>query len=386
MWLSSSTALRSFFRFFMVFGMVQAGLARERGPRVEVVCPAPPIAVKLAEQKVFVYELHITNFDTAPLTLKRLEVFADEDKSMPLKVISDDALSSVMVEAGSMSGAKDPQIIGPAKRAVVFLWIELGLDKALPGSLRHRMVFAGGTGAGGAAAESRLEDFSVPVRQETAVILGPPFEGGVWLAGDGPGNDTNHRRSMIAIDGQVHDAQRFAIDWVKVGSNGDSHHDGTTGNENWWGYGEPILAVADGEVTQVLDGISENTPRVLPKEVTLDNIVGNYVILRVAPNRYVTYAHLQTGSIKVRPHDQVVRGTMIGRLGNSGQATAPHLHLHVTDGNSVLQSEGVPFIFSSFTDLGPGSAYVLDKHASIPRTDSIPGQDEVIEFPVVTKR
>ncbi len=55
-----------------------------------------------------------------------------------------------------------------------------------------------------------------------------------------------------------------------------------------------MLAVADGEVTQVLDGIPENTPRVLPQKVTLDNIAGNYIILRIAPNLYVSYAHLQT--------------------------------------------------------------------------------------------
>jgi murein DD-endopeptidase MepM/ murein hydrolase activator NlpD len=369
--------------------MVQAALARERGPRVEVVCPSPPIAVKLAGQKVLVYELHITNFDTTQLTLKRLEVFADGDKSQPLKVISDDALAAVMVEAGSMSGAKDSQTIGPAKRAVAFLWIELGLDKPLPASLSHRMVFAASTPGqetGSAAAESTLEDFPVRVSQDAAVILGDPFEGGVWLAGDGPGNDSNHRRSIVAIDGQIHDAQRFAIDWVKVGPNGDSHHDGTARNENWWCYGEPILAVADGDVTQVLDGIPENTPHVLPKEVTLNNIVGNYVTLRIAPTRYVTYAHLQTGSVRVRVHDHVARGTLIGRLGNSGQATAPHLHLQVTDGNSVLQSEGVPFIFSSFTDLGPGSDYELNKHLSVPRTDSVPGKDEVIDLPGIKKQ
>jgi hypothetical protein len=389
MWISSSTVLRSFFTFSVLFGMVQAALARERGPRVEVVCPSPPIAVKLAGQKVLVYELHITNFDTTQLTLKRLEVFADGDKSQPLKVLSDDALAAVMVEAGSMSGAKDSQTIGPSKRAVAFLWIELGLDKPLPASLRHRMVFAAGTPGqktGSAAAESTLEDFPVRVSQDAAVILGDPFEGGVWLAGDGPGNDSTHRRSIVAIDGQIHDAQRFAIDWVKVGPNGDSHHDGTARNENWWCYGEPILAVADGDVTQVLDGIPENTPHVLPKEVTLNNIVGNYVTLRIAPSRYVTYAHLQTGSVRVRVHDHVARGTLIGRLGNSGQATAPHLHLQVTDGNSVLQSEGVPFIFSSFTDLGPGSDYELNKHLSVPRTDSVPGKDEVIELPVIKKQ
>jgi hypothetical protein len=251
------------------------------------------------------------------------------------------------------------------------------------------MIFAAGA-AGEAGApqrnpRSKIFRFRYKLGRCTP-LLNSPFDGGVWLAGEGPANDSVHRRAVTAIDGNIHNAQRFAIDWVRVGPNGDSHHDGTTRNENWWGYGEPIHAVADGEVTQVLDGIPENTPRVLPKEVTLDSIVGNYVILRIAPNRYVTYAHLQTGSIAVRLHDHVARGRVIARLGNSGQATAPHLHLQVTDGNSVLQSEGVPFIFSSFTDLGPGSDYELNKHLSVPRTDSVPGKDEVIELPVTKKQ
>jgi len=387
--LSFAIKVRSFLAFAMVFGMLQAGFARERGPRIEVICPSPPIPVKLAERHVLVYELHLTNFDVVPLTLKRLEVFADTSKSQPLKTISGDALSATMLEVGSSSGAKDSQTIGPGRRAVVFLWIEFGLDTRPPSSLRHRLVFAApapGEGMGSATSESTLEDFPVLVSPDAAPVISFPFDGGVWLAGDGPANDSGHRRSISAIDGQIHIAQRFAADWVKVGPNGDSHHDGTTRNENWWGYGEPIHAVADGEVTQVLDGIPENTPRVLPKQVTLDNIVGNYVILRIAPNRYATYAHLQTGSIKVAVHDHVTRGTVIARLGNTGQATAPHLHFQVTDGDAVLQSEGVPFIFSNFTDLGPGSDYELDKHPSIPRRDSIPGKDEVVEFPLVKQQ
>ncbi len=376
----------------MVFGMLTAGFPRERGPRVEVVCPSLPIPAKIAggsvDKRVLVYELHITNFDTAPLTLKRLEVFADEDKSRPLKTISGEDLRTTMMEVGSRGELKNVDTIGPGKRAVVFLWIELGLDARLPHSLGHRMAFAAGVPGeqtGGGSAETILEDFPVPVSQDAIPMLSPPFGGGLWLAGDGPANDSNHRRAITAIDGHIHDAQRFAADWVKVGPNGDSH-DGTSRNENWWGYGEPILAVADGEVTEVIDGVPENTPRVLPKQVTLDNIVGNYVILRIASNRYVTYSHLQTGSIKVALHDHVAHGAVIARLGNTGQATGPHLHLQVTDGNSVLQSEGVPFVFPKFIDLGPGSDYEPGKHPSISRVDSIPAKDEVVDFDFVEKQ
>jgi len=211
-------------------------------------------------------------------------------------------------------------------------------------------------------------------------LLESPFDCGVWFAGNGPSNDSDHRRTITAIAGHIDIAQRFAIDWVKVGPNGDSHHDGTARNENWWGYGEPIHAVADGEVTKVVDGIPENTPRVLPKTVTLDNIAGNYVTVRIATNRYATYAHLQNGSIRVHLHDQVHGGDVLGRLGNSGNATGPHLHFQLTDGNSVLQSEGVPFIFNKFSYLGPGSEYETDKHLSISRDHSIPGNSDVVEI------
>jgi hypothetical protein len=55
---------------------LQFASARERGPRVEVRCPSAPIPVKLAERRIQVYELHISNFDSVPLTLPQSQVFA----------------------------------------------------------------------------------------------------------------------------------------------------------------------------------------------------------------------------------------------------------------------------------------------------------------------
>jgi hypothetical protein len=279
-----------------------------------------------------------------------------------------------------MSGGKaeDNRVIAPGTRSVIFMWIELPLNRPVPNSLKHRISFSAAP-RDGAATDAVLEDFQVPVSNGAVLRLAPPFHGGVWLAGDGPSNQTNHRRAITAVDGHVYSAERFAIDWLKVGPNGDSRHDGSTRNENWWGWGEPVLAVADGEITEVVDGIPDNTPRVLPP-VTLDNIAGNHVILKIATDRYVTYAHLQNGSIKVRLHDRVHTGDVLALLGNSGNTTGAHLHLQVTDRNSVLQSEGVPFVFGSFTYLGPGSEYELNKHVSEPWQESIPPGDAVVEF------
>ena len=376
-----SAAVRCILALSITLGSLSVGFTRERGPRVEVVCPAPPIPVNVGEQNLIAYELHITNFDMVSLKLERLTVFANHSADQTLKSYSGGELAGLMSMASSMGGGKDSQVIAPGSRAIVFLWLEIGADKPALKSLGHQMIFSTVTQGDASAAktEAKLEDFEVAVRREAVPTVRAPFDGGVWLAGE-LANDAGHRRTEAAIDGHVHAPERFAIDWVKVGPNGDSHHDGNARNENWWGYGEPIHAVADGEVTQVVDGIAENTPRVLPLPVTLDNIAGNCVIVRIAGNRYVTYAHLQNGSITVRVHDHVRQGAILGKLGNSGQSTAAHLHMQITDGNSVLESEGMPFVFTNYTDLGPGSEYELDKHRSIPRSGALPVGNLVVEF------
>jgi murein DD-endopeptidase len=362
-----------------VLGTLRGAFPRERGPRVEVVCPWPPIPVRIGERQVLAYELHITSFDKAPLTLSQMDIFGDTDETQALESVLGDALAPMMINVGANPSTNETRRIEPGMRVVVFVWIALRRDTPIPRRLRHRLVFISGDAQQGESAKvtTTLEDFPVEVSHGDVPVLSSPFRDGVWLAGDGPANDSGHRRSLLAIDGHVHAPERFASDWVKVGPNGDSHQ-GTARNEDYWAYGEPILAVADGEVTQVADGIEDNTPHRVPQQVTLDNILGNYIILRIAPNRYVTYAHLQKGSITVTLRQHVRRGTVIARLGNSGQATAPHLHLQVTDGNSALEAEGVPFVFDQFIDFGPGETYQVNKHLSILRKQALSGKDEVI--------
>src|SRR5438105_822375 len=114
-----ATLIPASFIFVLLFGFVTAGFARERGPRVEVGCPLPPIPVRIDKHPVLVYELHVTNFDTVPLILKRLEVLANEENSEPLLTLTDATLSAQMMRVGEAmamadSGAavKDARVIG----------------------------------------------------------------------------------------------------------------------------------------------------------------------------------------------------------------------------------------------------------------------------------
>jgi murein DD-endopeptidase MepM/ murein hydrolase activator NlpD len=179
----------------------------------------------------------------------------------------------------------------------------------------------------------------------------------------------------------VRNAQRFAIDWNMVGPNGNTYRGDEHRNESYWGYGQPVRAVAAGEVVAVVDSIAENTPRSPLPRITPGNIVGNYVVLRVGPRRYATFAHLQHGSVRVHVGQSVAAGSVVALLGNSGQATAPHLHFQLTDGPSVLDSEGVPYVLQTYTDLGPGETFEEGKHPSIVRRGAVPGENEVVGLP-----
>jgi peptidase M23-like protein len=372
--------------FILSLFLLSPSWARERGPRVDVVCPAAPIAVAIGKSNVLVYELHVTNFDSVPLTLQRIELYAKDQNSRALLTLEGDKLATAMTRVGAAmmatngmnAVAHDNRTIDPGGRNVIFLWVELPLDQKVPSTVSHRLVFSAQAAGATSPSETTLEDFEVAVRHEEVPTLSPPFHGGIWVAGDGPMNNANHRRSIFAIDGHIYSPERFAIDWVKVGPNGDSRHDGSTKNENWWGWGEPVLAVADGEITEAVDKFPDNVPKVLPP-VTLDNIGGNHIILQIAPNRFVTYAHLQKGSIKARTGAHVHRGDVLALLGNSGNTTGAHLHLQVTDHNSVLESQGVPFIFERFTYLGPGADYP-EKQVSEPWVNSIPPGNAVVQF------
>jgi murein DD-endopeptidase MepM/ murein hydrolase activator NlpD len=385
----STTVRTVFLQFMLISGILGAAPAvlraqiAARPSAVEVVSPKAPTPVLADGRRVLAYEIHVTNFGKGPLSFEKLEIFGPKPGTTALAAFTDTALTRTLRPIGG-DAAGDVRRLDIGRRVIVFLWITLPANEPVPASLRHRLTFAllDSTASGpGAARESVLEGVVVPVLRDPVLVLVPPVRGGTWLAGDGPSNTSNHRRSLTALAGRTWISQRFATDWLMIGANGNSYHDDPSRNENWWGYGQAVRAVADGEVTEVVDGIPENIPRKPPTNVTLENIAGNHVVLRIAPERYVLFAHLQPGSLRVHLHQHVRQGEVLGLLGNSGSSTSPHLHLDVSDGNSPLGSEGVPFLFEAFDFLGFGRDYEQDHHPRIPRRRDMPLEDMVIGFP-----
>jgi murein DD-endopeptidase MepM/ murein hydrolase activator NlpD len=86
-------------------------------------------------------------------------------------------------------------------------------------------------------------------------------------------------------------------------------------------YGRPVLAPADGTVVSAHGG-ARDWPA-----YTKGRDQGNYVILQHAPGEYTEFRHLAARSVTVAIGDRLQRGEVIGRCGNSGNATTPHLHI-----------------------------------------------------------
>jgi murein DD-endopeptidase MepM/ murein hydrolase activator NlpD len=57
---------------------------------------------------------------------------------------------------------------------------------------------------------------------------------------------------------------------------------------------------------------------------------------------------LQPGSLLVKQGDRVRRGQPLARVGNSGDARAPHLHFQVTTTSNLFSGEGLPYLIDSY--------------------------------------
>jgi predicted GNAT superfamily acetyltransferase len=352
-------------------------------PAVELRVPKPPTIATSDGTSFLAYELHVTNLTAVPLTLRRVEVVRSDSIGHALLALEDSALARTLARPG-VAPAPAPAaraLLGGGLRAVAFLWIPVGAGRP-PAGVRHRVTLA--VGDGDSVRPHVLEGAAVPVAHDVAVI-GPPLRGGGWITGNGPAPATGHRRALIAIDGSPAIAQRFAIDYVQMDEQGRRFIGDSLKNESYHAQGEEALAVADGVVASVKDGISENVPGPMSRAVpiTLETVGGNYVILDIGDGRYAFYAHLQPGSLRVRPGDRVRRGQVLGLVGNSGNSTEPHLHLHLSDGPSPLGSEGIPYAHEAFEITGRCRLPLAECAGVVPETrrGELPPGNVVVRFP-----
>ena len=203
--------------------------------------------------------------------------------------------------------------------------------------------------------------FRIGTVEAEPVALRAPVTGR-WVALNSPA-------SKVPSHGIQAYGQTYAIDLVRVPTGGYEPRFG------WWpatrpasafpGFGDDVVAPADGTVVRVHDRERDHRSRSswpgmllwivegFLRELTGPNrILGNHVVIELAPGVYAAVAHLQRRSAKVEPGGRVRAGETIAACGNSGSSTEPHVHLQLMDRPRVQLAAGLPFRFAGAVDDG----------------------------------
>ena len=185
----------------------------------------------------------------------------------------------------------------------------------------------------------------IPIRnyqQKTSLIFpirGKGVIGQDWITNGGHGGFWN----------------AFALDVRGLDQNDADQKNDADENASDAGWGREILAPAAGTVVYARNDVPTNPH---PGEEPGDNwyralhdpvmaYAGNCVIVDHGNSEYSVMMHMQPGSVALKVGNRVAAGQVIGRLGNSGDATGPHLHYQLQSGPRLFRDEPLPFRFQN---------------------------------------
>jgi hypothetical protein len=134
--------------------------------------------------------------------------------------------------------------------------------------------------------------------------------------------------------------ERFAYDMVLLNGGQLFSHDGMT-NEEWFAYGQPVLADANGTVIAEVDDCADSLPYHPNAEVKH----GNVVVIGHGDGEFSVYSHLKHGSLTVKRGDQVKAGEKIAEVGNSGDSQFARLEYNLQTSDDLNNAEGLPAAF-----------------------------------------
>lgn len=344
----------------------------------------PPLRVTASDGRVHLeYDLMLINVFTAPVTLTSVDVLTPDGHVLlhlagdSLRAMTQPLLGQTPTDAVPKSGA-----------VATMLDVVVPPDQ-VPARLTHHISYVLSQNAPNAPIVGSLEIAGpeLSVDPFAPVVIAPPLRGAGWLNGSGCCDPSPHRLARLAVDGtRLAKPETFAIDWLQLKGDRLIRGDGTR-NEDYFGFGAEVLAVADGTVVAARDGI----PDILPKQppTTLREPLdygGNLVSIELRPGVYADYAHFQPGSLRVHVGERVTTGQVLGLLGNSGNTTAPHLHFELADGPQIVSANSLPFEINAWTleakaNLNSEATAVQLSGSPRAQTDTLPLDGDVSSFP-----
>jgi len=336
-------------------------------PQLDIRTPLEPTLMPSAGRNYLIYELHFHSFIENPVTLHSIEVIDAESKpEQTVAIITGAQLAERVRLAGPDDKDGQPRLAG-GQSAVAYLCLAFDANAAVPQKLRHRVLLEGAT------ADSQVID----THHTRMKVLAPPLAGANWSADNGPSIESHHRTGLFVAGGVAQIARRYAIDW-KIYEGGKMYSGDARDVRSYFAYGKNVLAVADGDVVQARDGMPNNIPRTMDGftpavPITMDTVMGNFIVLGLGDGQFAQYVHLQPGSLRVKSGDHVKRGQVLAHVGNSGDARWPHLHFQVSDSPDILASEGLPYLVDQFKLKLTDGQWAL-------RSNEFPLNDGVVDF------
>ena len=167
-----------------------------------------------------------------------------------------------------------------------------------------------------------------------------PLRRGVFHIGHGGSNEAVNHHYPVS-------AQRYALDILELNRFGVRARGLWPRQLSAYAiYDADVLAPCDGEIVGARDGL----PDMIPPEMDRENAAGNYIALH-CNDVTVLLGHLLSGSIRVDVNERMVAGQPLAKVGNSGNTSEPHLHVHAVRGRQTDHEQqgwaevGVPMLF-----------------------------------------
>jgi hypothetical protein len=203
----------------------------------------------------------------------------------------------------------------------------------------------------------------------SAITYRFPLEG-MWLMQSVPlGVDSHHR---------LNPSTEFASDFFRIDGDGREYKGDRMDAGAWYGWGQPVLAAADGVVTRVIAGEVQDrqafaphlgeTPQAAGQRIEAQAVArlkadfaaanaGNLIVIRHeagGTTEYSAYGHLKPGSVSVKVGDHIVQGQKIAEVGDTGDSPVVHLHFQVNAGPNPFFDRSLPVSFANLRALTGG--------------------------------
>lgn len=180
---------------------------------------------------------------------------------------------------------------------------------------------------------------------------------GEWTVSQGHSGEHTHKG-----------AWRHAWDFVITDREGKQFKNSGDLHEDYFCFGKAVLAPFDGTVIEAVNHIEDN----IIGDVNTKENWGNTVIIKHNDYLYAKLSHLKYHSVEVKAGDQVKKGQLLGRCGNSGRSPYPHLH---------FQFQLTPYIGSVTLDYPFGNYLLKEKKGYAQKNFNFPQKDEIVVNP-----